>query len=172
MCVCVCVCVSFCSRHEDFPKADKGATSGFIVDPLLGIVVCEEVTLGAVACGGGVGALVWGVRFLGLGCVWVCFVGQKCGSKILHNPPPPDDPSPIQRKPPSNLATALVYVVSTVRATPPPPQAPKSPPEFPPVGPTNGEAPKVSMRTWGVSLCIMRFSFRLIFDSLILIPVG
>ena len=80
VCVCVSVCecvfVSVCSRHAYCPEADKGASSSCIVHPPI-LVVYEGVTLGAVGCGrvwgvgGGGGALLWGVWFLGLGCVRV-----------------------------------------------------------------------------------------------------
>ena len=120
--------------------------------------------------GGGGGALVWGVWFLGLrGCGF-----QGCGSKSLDKPPTATRPPP-KEKPPSNLASGLVYVVSTARPVqpPPPPQAPKSPQNPPPPPkPPKGAAPKVCTPTWGVSLCIVPFSLNLIFELVIITSVG
>ena len=51
MCVCVCVCL--CVRGmQTAPKEIKGLILASLLTPLLGIVVCEGVTLGAVGCGG------------------------------------------------------------------------------------------------------------------------
>ena len=70
---------------------------------------------------------MWGVGFRVL--------GQKAS---ITPPPPPVTPPPPKEKPPSNLATGLVYVVSTTRAPPPPPpRAPKGPQDSP-----SSQAPK------------------------------
>ena len=110
------------------PKQIKGLVLAFLsTPPPTGTVVCEIVTLGAVGCGvvGVWGALVWGVWLLGLGCVGVCVVFRAVGQMASINSP--RQTSPTQRKPQSNLASGLVYVVSTPHATPPPPRAPTSP---------------------------------------------
>ena len=162
----MCVCVH---GMQIAPKQMKGLVLGSLLPPPPpGVVVCEGLTLGAVGCGGGGG--------FGLGCVVSRarvrggVVLRGVGQKAWITPPPSATPPPPKEKNQSNLASRLVYGAHSLCT--PPPEAPRAPEILPPPKPPNGEAPKVCMPSWGVSLCIMCFSLKLIFESVILTFVG
>ena len=121
VCVCVCVCVFVYSLHAYRPKADKGVSSSFIVDPLpfLGIMVCEGVKPRAIGCGGLGGALVWRVWLLGLRSVEVWFSGM-----LVKKPPPPLGQPPPRKNPHHPHRVVICGVPSLWYPPPEPPRAP------------------------------------------------